>query len=163
MRPPSILMTFLPLPFCCRTLFDLKIRGFERPSSADSPSTGIREYFRHSGGIEQTAGCKLLLPPVSPIRWEIFYETADRSRASSCGRPRSSSWYPTRKGVRSRQDDTQSRRHRSQFHPSQRPVENREAQRLPWQEKCLSRRIRLGLHRRLNEATSGGPGWNRLR
>jgi len=29
-------------------------------------------------------------------------------------------------------------------------------------KKCLSRRLRPGLHRRLNQAASGGPGWNRL-
>jgi len=58
-------MTFLPLPFCFRTLFDLKIRGFDHLSSADSLCAGIMEYFRHSGGIKQTAGCKLLLPLVT--------------------------------------------------------------------------------------------------
>ncbi len=42
-------------------------------------------------------------------------------------------------------------------------VENRQAHRLPRQEERLSRRLRPGLHWRLNQATSGGPGWNRLR
>src|SRR6266849_8186372 len=30
------------------------------------------EYFRHSGGLELMAGCKLLLQLVAQFRWEIF-------------------------------------------------------------------------------------------
>src|SRR2546423_1134387 len=96
-------MTFLPLPFCFRTLFGLKIRGFDHPNSVDSPCARIMEYFPHSGGIGRIAGCKLLLPLISSIRSEILHETVDRSRTSGCGRPRSGSCWPTRKEVPSRQ------------------------------------------------------------
>src|SRR6266849_6123810 len=58
-----------------------------------------------------------------------------------------------------RQSFSQSRRHRSRLHPTQRSMENCQAERFSRQEKCSARRLRACFHRWLNQTTPGGPVW----